>query len=291
MAVLGLADPADGDWGRLRGLQYSSLARVSQVRVVAHVFAAIAAALVYYGSVHVAALIGWFATLCGSLYYGVMIDKALFDVDQRRIGRDEVNKQTFSAIGNALVWIVPMAAFAPFGDPAQRLELWAITAMLMTASAVLLPAVPLANVVFSSIVALSALVSFAVGQAYGMAMLALLFGVMIALGAIENARSFLTARIAESAMAEKSEVVSMLLREFEEGEADWLWQIDTSRRVRSVSPRFAFALGLTNDQITGSLLSSWSLGQPGIAGSFPQASMTSPNGSSGAKASRTCWCE
>ena len=74
MAVLGLADPADGDWGRLRGLQYSSLARVSQVRVVAHVFAAIAAALVYYGSVHVAALIGWFATLCGSLYYGVMID-------------------------------------------------------------------------------------------------------------------------------------------------------------------------------------------------------------------------
>ena len=271
MAVLGLADPADGDWGRLRGLQYSSLARVSQVRVVAHVFAAIGAALVYYGSVHVAALIGWFATLCGSLYYGVMIDKALFDVDQRRIGRDEVNKQTFSAIGNALVWIVPMAAFAPFGDPAQRLELWAITAMLMTASAVLLPAVPLANVVFSSIVALSALVSFAVGQAYGMAMLALLFGVMIALGAIENARSFLTARIAESAMAEKSEVVSMLLREFEEGEADWLWQIDTSRRVRSVSPRFAFALGLTNDQIDGKPFIQLVAGPAWDSGQFPSS--------------------
>ena len=28
-------------------------------------------------------------------------------------------------------------------------------------------------------------------------------------------------------MAEKNEVVSLLLREFEEGEADWLWQIDT----------------------------------------------------------------
>ena len=192
-------------------------------------------------------------------------------MDQRRIGRDEVNKQTFSAIGNALVWIVPMAGFAPFGDPAQRLELWAITAMLMTASAVLLPAVPLANVVFSSIVALSALVSFAVGQAYGMAMLALLFGVMIALGAIENARSFLTARIAESAMAEKSEVVSMLLREFEEGEADWLWQIDTSRRVRSVSPRFAFALGLTNDQIDGKPFIQLVAGPAWDSGQFPSS--------------------
>ena len=37
-------------------------------------------------------------------------------------------------------------------------------------------------------------------------------------------------------MAEKSEVVSLLLREFEENEADWLWQIDTNRRVRGVSP-------------------------------------------------------
>ena len=149
MAVLGLADPADGDWGRLRGLQYSSLARASQVRIVAHVVAALAVGMVYFGSVHFAALGGWFALLCGSLYYGAAIDKGLSDVDQRRIGRDEVNKQTISAVGNALVWVVPMAAFAPFGDAAQRLQLWAVTAMLMTASAVLLPAVPLANVVFA----------------------------------------------------------------------------------------------------------------------------------------------
>ena len=32
----------------------------------------------------------------------------------------------------------------------------------------------------------------------------------------------------KTAMQEKSEVVSMLLREFEEEQADWLWQIDTS---------------------------------------------------------------
>ena len=271
MAVLGLADPADGDWGRLRGLQYSSLARASQVRIVAHVVAALATIRVYFDSIHLAALVGWFLTLCGTLYYGAIIDKALCDVDQRRIGRDEVNKQTISALVNALVWVVPMAAFAPFGDPAQRLELWAVTAMLMTAAAVLLPAVPLANVVFAVIVALSASASFAVSFSFGMAVLALLFGVMITLGAIENARSFLTARIAESAMAEKSEVVSMLLREFEENEADWLWQIDTSRRVRSVSPRFAFALGLATEQIDGKPFIQLIAGPAWDSGQFPSS--------------------
>ena len=271
MAVLGLADPADGDWGRLRGLQYSSLARVSQVRIVSHIVAALAAIRIYFGEVHIGALIGWFAALGLSLFHGSQIDKALCDVDQRRIGRDEVNKQAISAVANALVWVVPMAAFAPFGDPAQRLELWAVTAMLMTASAVLLPAVPLANVVFAGIVALSAMVSFAYGRGFEMAGLAVVFGVMITLGAIENARSFLTARIAESAMAEKSEVVSMLLREFEEGEADWLWQIDTSRRVRSVSPRFAFALGLTHDEIDGKPFIQLIAGPAWDSGQFPSS--------------------
>ena len=271
MAVLGLAEPADGDWGRLRGLQYSSLARVTQVRIVAHIVAALAVIKVYFGVVHISALIGWFAAVGVSLYYGAMIDKALVDVDQRRIGRDEVNNQTLSAVANALVWVVPMAAFAPFGDPSQRLELWAVTAMLMTASAVLLPAVPLANLVFAGIVCLASLIGFALSQSYEMDVLALMFAAVVTLGAIGNARSFLSARIAESAMAEKSEVVSMLLREFEEGEADWLWQIDTSRRVRSVSPRFAFALGLATEEIDGKSIIQLIAGPAWDSGQFPSS--------------------
>jgi hypothetical protein len=58
MAVLGLTDPQDGDWGRLRGLQYSSLARVTQVRVISHVIAALAVIRIYFGDVHIAALVG-----------------------------------------------------------------------------------------------------------------------------------------------------------------------------------------------------------------------------------------
>ncbi len=271
MAVLGLNDPGDGDWARLRGLQYSSLARVTQARVLAHAIAALGVVRLYFGSLHIAILIAWVAALGASLWYGAKIDKGLGDADRRRMTREEVNRQSISSIGNALVWVVPIAGFAFFGDNTRQLELWAITAMLMTASAVLLPAVPLSNLLFAGIVGGGALVSFLFGGNVEMAIVAMVFMVVVGLGAVENARSFLTARIAEAGMAEKSEVVSLLLKEFEEGEADWLWQIDTSRRVRAVSPRFAFALGLPPEEIDGKPFIQMISGPAWDTGQFPSS--------------------
>ena len=120
MAVLGINESPEGDWARLRGLQYSSLARVTATRILAHGIAALAVLRLYYGVVHIAGLIAWLAVLGGSLYYGSTIDKALGDADRRRITRAEVNRQTMSSIGNALVWVVPMAAFAPSSSNATR---------------------------------------------------------------------------------------------------------------------------------------------------------------------------
>lgn len=271
MAVLGLTDPGDGDWNRLRGLQYSSLSRVTVARMLAHGLASLAVLRLYYDSIHPAGLVAWFVVLAASLIFGAKIDKALGDTDRRRITRDEVNRQSLSSIGNALVWVAPLAAFAPFGDPKEHLELWAVCAMLMTASAVLLPAVPLSNLLFGGIVGGAAVVSFLFAQSYEMALISILFMVVVGLGSIENARFFLTARIAESAMAEKSEVVSMLLREFEEGEADWLWQTDPSRRVRSASPRFAFALGLAPDEVEGKPFIQLISGPAWDTGQFPSS--------------------
>jgi len=271
MAVLGLKEPAEGDWARMRGLQYSSLARVSVARGLAHGIAALAVLQLYYQSIHPAALVGWAVVLAASLFYGARIDKTLGDTDRRRISRDEVKRQTLSATANAAAWALPLAAFAPYGSPSDHLELWAICAMLMTASAVLLPAVPLGNLLFAGIVGGAAVVSFLFSASMEMALLSLAFLIVVGLGAVENARFFLTARIAEAAMAEKSEVVSMLLREFEEGEADWLWQIDPSRRVRSASPRFAFALGLSPDEIEGKPFIQLIAGAAWETGQFPSS--------------------
>ena len=251
LAVLGLSNPDDGDWGRLRGLQYANLARASVVRLVAHAVAAAIVVRTYFGEIDPIFLFGWIVALAATHYYGARFQRSFGDADRRRMSREEINIHTVSSVLTALVWVVPVLFFAPSGSAVDRMTLWTVLAMLMTGSAIALASVPLGTILFSYIVGAAAIGSFVVAGDYEIAAVIAVFLAVITVGTVEAARIYLTAKVAESSVAEKSEVVSLLLREFEEGDADWLWQIDTSRRVRSVSPRFAYTLGLEPDQIGG----------------------------------------
>jgi len=85
LAVLGLSSPADGDWGRLRGLQYSSLAKVTVARLLAHTVGALVVIHSYLHVVNPAVLFGWGVALVATLYYGAQFDHSLGDSDRRRV--------------------------------------------------------------------------------------------------------------------------------------------------------------------------------------------------------------
>jgi diguanylate cyclase (GGDEF)-like protein/PAS domain S-box-containing protein len=121
----------------------------------------------------------------------------------------------------------------------------------MTVSAIFMTAAPQATLKFAGNDGVTANLNFHLIGDIGMALTALAFVAAVCMGALEAAHRYLHTRMAEAGISEKNEVVSLLLREFEEGEADWLWQIDPSRRVRSVSPRFAYALGKDPRDIDG----------------------------------------
>ncbi len=271
MAVLGLSDPAEGDWVRLRGLQYHSLTKALITRAITHAIAALAAMRLFVDSVAPVALVGWLAALAGALYYGSRLDRSNADLDRRRMTRSEINTQTLSAVVVGLVWSVPALVFSRHLENSRLTELWTIIAMLMTASAVVAPAVPLATIVFCLIAGGSALIAFALGGNYPMAALVVAFLAIVVVSTVEGARNFLASRVAGAAMAEKNEVVSLLLREFEEGEADWLWQIDTARRVRAASPRFARSLGVDPEDLDGKPFIQLIAGEAWETGQFPSS--------------------
>ncbi len=215
-----------------------------------------------------AILIGWMTLLIGTLIYGARFDRSLIDADRRRVSRQEMHRQTLSSLAVAAVWAIPMLGFSPFGDAEYRMTLWTVLAMLMTGMAITFAALPIATVMFSGVVGLSAIITFLWWGQYTAAGVAAAFVAIVSVGGIEAARSFLGARVAEAGMAEKAEVVSLLLREFEEGDADWLWQIDAGRRVRSVSPRFAFALGEDPEDVDGKPLIQLIAGESWDSGHF-----------------------
>lgn len=271
LAVLGLSDPDDGDWARLRGLQYSSLGSATTARTLVQSAAAIATCALLFSQIHIVAISLWLGLIVASLWHARRVDYSLTDADRRRMSHDEVHRQTVSSIANALAWVGPVAAFGFFIDAQTQIKLWSVLAILMTASAILLPAVPMGTLMFTGIAGGASMVFFLFSGMFDMALVSFVFGGTVMLGAIETARRYLQTRIAEAGIAEKNEVVSLLLREFEEGEADWLWQIDTSRRVRSVSPRFAFALGADAKDIEGLPFIQLIAGPSWESGQFPSS--------------------
>ena len=168
-----------------------------------------------------------------------------------------------------IVWCVPIALFTLRGSAIEMLALWTIVSTLIVGSTLLVAAAPLGSIIFAAITGSVAAVTATLLGQYEVAIVIALFVIITAHGTIQNARTYMIAQIAEAGMSEKGEVVSLLLREFEENQADWLWQIDTNRRVQGVSPRFSFAIGKPPEEVEGQPFLQLIAGDSWESGQFP----------------------
>ncbi|HTN15044.1 MAG TPA: EAL domain-containing protein [Sphingomonadaceae bacterium] len=269
LAVIGVTQPQEGNWARLRALQYSRLEALSLTRFLAHAIALVLTISIFLGKASPLILAGWVVALVAVLWNASRVDDGLRDVDRRAMTKGEYAGHALSVALVAAVWVIPCFLFEPQGGMEDRLAFWAITAMLITGTTLAFAATPVATLVFAGVTGTAAIVSFAAAGSYGYAALAASFCGIAMGGAIRGARTYLSARIAEAGVAEKSEVVSLLLREFEDTDADWLWQIDTARRVRSASSRFVYALGKELSEIEGKSFVQLIAGSAWDSGQFP----------------------
>ena len=214
-----------------------SVQQAAATRVLLHALTAGVVCALLVNDVAPDLLAVWLALGSGALLFS-------WQVDRRRLG---LIPRAIAAAAIAVLWTVPLfLATIDLQGP-----LWMASATLMSASAILLPARPRRTYVLAATLGVTYAVSFLVTGDTGPALAAALLSLIVGLGTFENTRRFYGARHAVAMMEEKQDVVSLLLREFEEGDADWLWQIDPETRVRSASPRFTFALAREPGGIEG----------------------------------------
>ena len=252
--IVGFKDPAEGDWAQLRALQYRDLHRHALLRMGGHAMAAAIAVSLLYDNNPWWLLAAWLCMLALAIYNALRTESRLSNIDSRVMTHDEYISHGRAIATMAALWSLPMLGIPRFGGEGDHHALWTVLAMLAAGSAATMPQAPLTTLVWAGICGLASAFSFAISGEPVLAISSLAFGGIIAWGTINASRTFLTARIAEAGAAEKDEVVSLLLREFEENEADWLWQVDPQGRIRSASPRFAYALGMDTKQAEGQRL-------------------------------------
>lgn len=268
-AVLGLKDPGQHDWSRLRGFQYAEVARLAHIRAASQVALAICATLVLLGSVSALWMALWGIAHIAVQVRGAIIDRSLLDADRRRLNRPEMQRHMAAPALTGVLWAILLLAFVPAAPAADAAAVWMILATLMAGSVFFFSAVPPGVLAFIGIVGLASLVQFAMAQQWSLAVASLAFLGQAVFGTIRGGQNFLRARLTEISAAEKDAVVSLLLREFEENEADWLWEVDPARRIRGISPRFAFALSRDKEEAEGQLLLELIAGPGWEAGRMP----------------------
>ena len=68
---------------------------------------------------------------------------------------------------------------------------------------------------------------------------------------IRHARNLVHHLVSESKIREQKDIISLLLKEFEENSSDWLWEFDRNGRFQRVSDRFSAASAVSKEQLVG----------------------------------------
>ncbi|HEU4819538.1 MAG TPA: EAL domain-containing protein [Qipengyuania sp.] len=265
-AVLGLSG-SGADWSRVQGQQYAALAAKRRIRFTVHALGALCLAMVYFPVVELIPLATWVSAVVLLGLHSVWIDRSLAHCDVKGLSRLAFAHHSANALVKGVVWGAAALLFAPGADTAVNATAWSLVALLGLAAATGRYSAPFGSVLFSAGLGLGWTAGLLAAQDHYLAAIAAFSGLFSATASIEGARGMFQARVAELDMNESSEVVSLLLREYEDSDADWLFQLDKNRRLRSVSPRLAFALGRELTEIEGKsfieLISgeSWATGQ------------------------------
>ena len=251
LQILGLRDPDEGGWSQLRELQYRDLHKVVISRAMANLSIALIVGFMYWNTVSPLIVATWGIAIVLTVSNTVVLDRSLANLPQRQMIKPEFSSHAFAVGATASLWAFTLVIFAPAGTLEQHLALWALLAMLIAGSAVTFSAAPIGPVLMTTLVGFAGTLSFVGAGHWNFAIASAIYTLGIVSGSMRLARIHLTARIAEAGISEKDEVVSLLLREHEENDGDWLWHVDVNRKIRSASARFAFAMGRDAKSLEG----------------------------------------
>ena len=268
--LMGLGSKQE-DIGDLRQLQLAPLRGKGSLRLWMGAGMALVAAFTMLPSLPLALVGGWLTVALIFSLWSYRTFEQLPLGDPKLSGVAEFNLCNRHALYSAALWSIPFWLYGRAPPLDHALSMWTIALLMMLTLAIVAHSIPMACALFIIPVSLAAATALVLAGAPHLAGVAMVAGLLLSAFCIRFAQTHIRFRRAEETLHEKSETVSLLLREFEETSADWLWQTDNNRRLIHVSPRLAYALGATAEALEGVPLLQALAGDAWETGNFPKA--------------------
>lgn len=203
------------------------------------------------------ALWGWLSATVLWLWSGSLAVLALTALRAWWLGRRRPPRTTASlralrrvvahaAMLGSLWSLLPLLTY-DLSDPEARYLVGLLVTGMICAGGFALAAVPVAATLFVAMVGTGAAVSLALRGgplAWVFALQLAGYAAIVIYTLWASARMMAARMLAEAQASHQSEVISLLLRDFEDHTTDLLWELDEARRFVHMSPRLARALGL-----------------------------------------------
>lgn len=242
---------------RIRAAQIGSVTRLVPLTMAINLANALLVLLVFWNHSSNLFLLGWGAAL---VTVAGMAIRSWFRTRRRRLREASSNafrRMTIHALILGLIWgALPLVLFAD-ADPGDRLILACLMTGMISGGAFALSTVPRAGLAYSwSLVLCSAMALFlAGGGTYAIIALFLLFyAIFLSRNLISHGELFFDNLRAQLELERKTEIISMLLKDFQANASDWLWQTDSLGRLVHVPQRFVEVTNLPLSMLTGAQL-------------------------------------
>ena len=169
--------------------------------------------------------------------------------------RKRVRSAFLNAAFMGTIWgLLPMLTL-PGGDPLLTVTTGIVMAGVLCASGFALLILPQAALAFSVPLLAGSFVAI-VGlddptEGFALVTLLLLYALVMAFVCVRYARNLVHHLVSESKIREQKDIISLLLKEFEENSSDWLWELDRNGCFQRVSDRFSAASDVAKEQLVG----------------------------------------
>ena len=242
-------------WGRVRAAQLRELGPALVIAGWGLFFNAMVVVWLLSDTVPAVNLAVWLLSLAAGSLVVLQKRKRTRGRQLYAVPRRAIDSVAIYSIMFGLLWMLPVRYFFEAAAPGEQLVLGIMAAAMMAGAAFVFAPLPSASVGF--VLLMGATITrmlmevgsgliWLIGPVYVVAMLGFV---------LVNGRAFMQRTWLDFELEQRRETVSLLLREYEASDADWLWRTNGTLYFENVSARFARAIGRTPEGLARTSLS------------------------------------
>ncbi|TAH67538.1 MAG: PAS domain-containing sensor histidine kinase [Rhodopseudomonas palustris] len=242
---------------RIRAAQIDSVTRMTPFTMAINVCNALLVVATFWNSGSNFFLIGW---LLAIVLIAVMAIASWLRIRRNKPKEASprgLSRMTVQAFLLALVWgVVPIVLF-PGSAPIYQLILACLMTGMIAGGAFSLSTVPRAGLAYTWTMSVASAVALLLseGEVYAVtAVFLLLYTIFLSRNLVSHGNLFVDNLCSKMELQRQTDIISLLLKDFQANSADWLWQTDTDGHLVSIPERFAEAAQLPLNLLRGATL-------------------------------------